>query len=149
VEINPISFPSTGDDAGKKSLMWLGDEWINMLQVVFDEAKKLDMTCDLIVGSGWPFGSESLERNERAQVMILYAEKLQGGTTYETSQFSIFKAVDPGVSEPNSARTCRLVSLKLVPDPVGSLDDAIDLSSKLNDEIIKIDVPKEIISYTL
>jgi hypothetical protein len=122
--------------------MWLGDEWINMLQVVFDEAKNLDMTCDLIVGSGWPFGSESLERNERAQVMILYAEKLQGGTTYETSQFSIFKAVDPGVSEPNSARTCRLVSLKLVPDPVGGLDDAIDLSSKLNDEIIKIDVPE-------
>ena len=61
VEINPIAFPSSGDDLGKKSLTWLGDEWINMLQVAFDEAKRLGMTCDLIVGSGWPFGAETLQ----------------------------------------------------------------------------------------
>ena len=48
VEINPISFPSTGDDLGKKSLTWLSDEWIELLQLTFAEARKLDMTCDLI-----------------------------------------------------------------------------------------------------
>jgi alpha-L-rhamnosidase len=78
VEINPISFPSTGDDLGKKSLIWLSEEWINMLLVTFEEAKKLDITCDLIVGSGWPFGSESLQGEERAQVVIINAEKLEG-----------------------------------------------------------------------
>ena len=72
VEINPISFPRTGDDMGKKSLTWLSDEWIDMLQVTFAEAKKLDMTCDLIVGSGWPFGAETLKDDERAQVVIIY-----------------------------------------------------------------------------
>ena len=42
VEINPISFPGRPDDAlGKKSLVWLSDEWIDMLGVAFDEAKKL------------------------------------------------------------------------------------------------------------
>jgi len=61
VEINPISFPSTGDDMGKKSLTWLSDEWIDMLQVTFAGAKKLDMTCDLIVGSVLPFGAETLK----------------------------------------------------------------------------------------
>lgn len=142
VEINPIAFPSTGDDMGKQSLYWLSDEWIEMLQVVFAEAKKIGLTCDLIVGSGWPFGSESLSREERAQVMILYAEPIEGGTTYETSRFNIFKTVDPGVTDPNPSRTCSIVSLKLVPDPMNSLDDAIDLSSKMNDEIIRVEVPE-------
>ena len=53
VEINPVKFPGNDtDDLGKKSLPWLSDEWIDMLKVTFDEAKSLDMTCDLIVGSG-------------------------------------------------------------------------------------------------
>ena len=144
VEINPIEFPHRieGDDLGIKSLQWLSDEWIEMLQVVFAEAKKLDMTCDLIVGSGWPFGSESLERNERAQVVILYAESVEGPTFFESSQFNLFNQVDPGVTVPNPSRTFEILSLKLVPDPMNSLNDAIDLSEKRNDEIIKVDIPK-------
>jgi len=65
VEINPVQFPSRseGDDMEKPSLRWLSDEWIRMLQVAFDETKSLGMTCDLIVGSGWPFGAEYLKRN--------------------------------------------------------------------------------------
>lgn len=142
VEINPISFPSTGDDLGKKSLKWLSDEWLDMLQLTFDEAKKLDMTCDLIVGSGWPFGAETLERNERAQVAIIYAEKFEGPIVFETSQFNIFKMVDPGVTDPCPGRTFEMLSLKLVPDPMSSLDQVIELSDKRNDQIIKIDIPE-------
>ena len=123
------------------SLYWLSDEWIEMLQVVFDEAKKLDMTCDLIVGSGWPFGSESLERDERAQVMILYAKPVEGNTKFESSRFAIFKEVDPGVTDPNPSRTAHLVSLKVVPDPMDGLKQVIDHSDKCNDEIIEIDIP--------
>ena len=142
VEINPISFPSTGDDLGIKSLTWLSDEWLDMLQLTFDEAKKLDMTCDLIVGSGWPFGAETLERNERAQVALVYAEKFEGPTVFETSQFNIFKMVDPGVTDPCPGRTFKILSLNLVPDPMSSLDQVIELSDKRNDQIIKLDIPK-------
>ncbi len=41
VEINPVEFPTRfeGDDMGKPSLKWLSDEWIDMLKMVFDEAK--------------------------------------------------------------------------------------------------------------
>ncbi len=99
VEINPIAFPSTGDDLGIKSLTWLSDEWIEMLNVVFDEAKRLDMTCDLIVGSGWPFGEETLQGEERAQVMLINAEKLNGPVTYESSQFNIFRAGDRFITQ--------------------------------------------------
>ncbi|WP_372933563.1 glycosyl hydrolase [Mariniphaga sediminis] len=141
VEINPIEFPSTGDDLGKKSLKWLSDEWIEMLQITFDEAKKLNMTCDLIVGSGWPFGAETLERNERAQVALVYAEQLEGPTQFETSRFNIFDQVDPGVSVPCPSRTFDILSLKLVPAPMSSLDQVIDLTDKLKDQIIQVDVP--------
>ena len=52
VEINPIGIAEVDNDMGKRSLTWLSDEWIEALEATFDEAKKLDMTCDLIVGSG-------------------------------------------------------------------------------------------------
>ena len=52
VEINPIAFPTYCDSLGKPSLQWLSPEWINMLKVCLDEADSLNMTCDLLVGSG-------------------------------------------------------------------------------------------------
>lgn len=142
VEINPIAFPSTGDDLGKKSLKWLSDEWIAMLQVTFDEAKRLGMTCDLIVGSGWPFGAETLQGDERAQVVLLYAEKIEGPATFEASRFHLFKSVDPSVTVPNPSRTFEILSLKLVPDPVGGLQQVTDLSVKKEEEIIRVAVPE-------
>ncbi|MDZ7633265.1 MAG: hypothetical protein U5L72_02005 [Bacteroidales bacterium] len=73
VEINPVQFPSRfeGDDLGKPSLQWLSDEWIGMLRVVFEEAASLGMTCDLIVGSGWPFGSEDIIEEERSRIVTI------------------------------------------------------------------------------
>lgn len=142
VEINPISFPSSGDDLGIKSLTWLSDEWISMLQVTFGEAEKLGMTCDLIVGSGWPFGSETLERDERAQVVMINAEKIEGPLDYEISQYHISSTVNPGVTEPYPGRTYEILSLKLVPDPMNSLEQVIDLSAQRKDEIIRVKVPE-------
>jgi hypothetical protein len=144
VEINPIEFPSRqeGDDLGIPSLRWLSREWIDMLQLSFDEARRQSMTCDLIVGSGWPFGSETLRPDERAQVMLLNAIELEGPADYEISRFTIFKGADPGVTVPYPGRTFDLISLKLVPDPVKSLDDAIDLDAKKDDELISFRIPE-------
>ena len=142
VEINPIAFPTTGDDLGKKSLRWLSDEWIDALKVTFDEAKKIGMTCDLLVGSGWPFGSEDLTPEERAQVVLVDAEKIEGPTTFEISKFTIFKTVDPGVTDVNPLRTFEIMSLKLVPNPMSGIDQAIDLSDQIGKEVISVDVPE-------
>ncbi|MDP4224631.1 MAG: glycosyl hydrolase, partial [Bacteroidota bacterium] len=80
VEINPVEFPSRfdGDDLGKPSLKWLSDEWLRMLEVVFKEAKSLGMICDLLVGSGWPFGAEYLEGEERSQIVVIGVKKIKG-----------------------------------------------------------------------
>ena len=142
VEINPVKFPGNDtDDLGKKSLPWLSDEWIDMLKVAFDEAKSLDMTCDLIVGSGWPFGAEFLTGDERADVVVNYSEKLSGPIDYEVSRDGLFCAADPAISSPFLGKKMELVSLQLVPEPFGSLDQAIDLMDKEVDGTFKFKVP--------
>lgn len=134
VEINPVGFPGGADDLGIPSIPWLSKEWIDMLKVAFDQASKLDMTCDLIVGSGWPFGGEFLQGDERGQVMVVGVEKLSGPQEYTTSVFSLLKEADPAISKPYSGRVPHLLSLQLVPKPLGSLDQVIDLSDKINEK---------------
>lgn len=144
VEINPISFPFPAhtDDMGKKSLRWLSDEWIDMLQVTFDEARKLGMTCDLIVGSGWPFGSEDLQEDERAQVAIIYAENIEGPIDYECTEYNVISPIDPGVTDVNPLRKPEIISLKLVPDPINSIDEVIDLSGQIGQDRFRFHVPE-------
>lgn len=142
VEINPISFPKRADDMGIPSVKWLSNEWMDLVKHAADDAKSLDMTSDLIVGSGWPFGSEDLKEEERAQVVLVYAEKLTGPIQFETSQFNICQAVDPGVTDKNPLRKPEILSLHLAKDPMNNLQQAQDLSSKRNDVSIVVDVPE-------
>ena len=144
VEINPIEFPVGAATLDTRPLEWLSDEWIDMLKVAFDEAEKLGMKCDLLIGSGWPFGSESLPVEDRAQVMLTLAEKLDGGTHYEVSKYHILTQLDPGVTVVNPRRSGEVVKVLLVPDPVGSLDEVIDLTEGFEGkDIISLDIPDE------
>ena len=110
VEINPIAFPTYCDSLGKASLPWLSPEWIDMLKVCFDEADSLDMTCDLLVGSGWPFGAEFLEENERAQIVVNYAEPVTGPITLTVIRDSLCTKAMPKVSSPYKGNTKELMT---------------------------------------
>ena len=57
VEINPIAFPG-GDSIGLRTLEWCSPEWCQMVKTAVDGCRERGMVCDMIVGSGWPFGSE-------------------------------------------------------------------------------------------
>ena len=144
VEINPIEFPHRieGDDLGIPSLRWLSDEWIEMLEHTFSEAKKLGIICDLIVGSGWPFGSETLKPEERAEVILLNADHIDGPCLFEKKREDLLAAIDPKVTVPFPGRTFEIISLKLVPDPLTGIEQALDISDKSNDDIIRLDVPE-------
>ncbi|MBC7615262.1 MAG: glycoside hydrolase family 2, partial [Pedobacter sp.] len=142
VEINPISFPSNTDDMGIPSVEWLSDEWIDLLKFALEEAKRLDMTCDLLAGTGFPFGAEFLEGEERAQVVVTAVKKLEGPIKTEISVFDIFKEADPATLSPYSGRKMELLELKLVPDPLINMDQIINIKSKVIDDVLKIDLPK-------
>ena len=140
VEINPIAFPTYCDSIGKVSLQWLSPEWIDMLKVCFDEADSLDMTCDLLVGSGWPFGAEFLNEDERAQIVVNYAETVTGPTTLTIIRDSICNRAMPEVSSPYKGNTKELMMLKLYPNPASSVEDGIDVWQA--DSVITIEVPE-------
>ena len=145
VEINPIKFPSRTDDMGKPSIQWLSPEWVDLLQFTLKEAAGLGLTCDLIVGSGWPFGAEWLEGEERSQVVVIGTHKLEGPLDYEVSPFELFKEADPAVTSPFPGRTMELLSVLLVPDPLDSLEQVKDLSGQLTggaNATIRISIPK-------
>ncbi len=80
------------------------------------------MTCDLIVGSGWPFGAEYLEGEERAQIVVIAVKKISGPVDYEISNSEIFREADPAISSPFPGRTMELLSLSLVPDPLTDIE---------------------------
>ena len=142
VEISPISFPSGADTLGIPALTWLSDEWIACLQTVFDETKKLGMGCDLLIGSGWPFGSESLKPEERASVLIATARPLEGGSRCEIPLAEIIREGNPAVTIVNKEMTSEPVSFLLVPDPIDRLEEAADLMPCLKDSVLAFDVPE-------
>ncbi len=127
VEINPIEFPAKRcDSLGIASLKWLSDEWLDALAATLRKAKHLGMGCDLLVGSGWPFGMETLPMEERVQVMLTYVTEIDWSNNTHNEPFvitkqQIFDAVDPKVTEPNADRQFELVDLFLVPDSVYSI----------------------------
>lgn len=142
VEINPIEFPWRCDSVGEKSLHWLGEQWLEALDVTLKEARRLDMQCDLLVGSGWPFGCEDLPMEERAQVMLTLAVEVEGGRPFMMLKDDVYKAVDPQVTTSNPDRRFELVSLTLTPDTIGALEDAKDVTGQCVGDTIRLALPK-------
>lgn len=142
IEINPIAFPGDDNSTSKQSLVWLSDEWIDLVGKVTDEAKKKNMTCDLLVGSGWPFGSENTPREKTASVMLTYAMEFDGGLPLDISRFHLLSTLDPQVSIPSLGRTAELVSLKLAPDSIWDVSQIKDITSLMTGDLLHLDLPK-------
>lgn len=144
VEINPISFPSQAPEAGIDSLTLLSDAWVDTLKTACEHARDIGLTCDLLVGSGWPFGAETLPLEETAQVVLVYALLLEGPCTETVALKTIYDATDPQVTEPNPLRRARIISMCLAPDPMEGLDGVVDLNHLLENpdtETVQVTVP--------
>lgn len=142
VEINPIKFPEFAGDMGIPSVQWLSPEWIDMLQFTFSEVKSLGLICDLLVGSGWPYGAEYLEGEERSQIMVIGVQKLEGPLDYEVSLFDLFKEADPPLYSPFSGRQMEMISVRLVPDGLNNIEEVKDLSDQIPNGVIKVRIPE-------
>ncbi len=141
VEINPIKFPGNTDDLNIKSLEWLSDEWIAMLEVALKGAKERDMYCDMIVGSGWPFGGEFLSRDDQTQMAALGTRNLAGGKTYKISKQELLDEVNPEIHSKYEDKLKDLMMIKLVPMHLQNLDECIDLTDQADSDTITVSVP--------
>jgi hypothetical protein len=141
VEINPIAFPDRTADMGLPSLEWLSPPWLDMLKFALEEAAALGLTCDLIVGSGWPFGAPWLAADERSRVRVISAIKLEGPVDYEAITGDLIKDAYPAISAPFEGRVSKLISLHLVPSPLNSLDEVTAIPVDAEKKAYRISVP--------
>ncbi|HLZ89793.1 MAG TPA: glycosyl hydrolase, partial [Puia sp.] len=114
-------------DMGIASIEWMSPAWVELLRFTLDEAASLGMTCDLIVGSGWPFGAPWLAADERSRVRVVSAIRLEGPLDYEAVVADIIKDAYPAISAPFAGRVSKLISLSLVPTPLNNLEDVKDI----------------------
>lgn len=141
VEINPIAFPERTADMGIASIDWLSPAWLELLRFTLEEAASLGMTCDLIVGSGWPFGAPWLADEERSKVRVISAIKLQGPVDHTAVIADLIKDAYPAISAPFAGRVSKLISLSLVPNPLNSLEDVVDIPIEAGKKEYRIAVP--------
>jgi len=115
VEINPIGMHEAIVDPPGRAVEWLSDEWTGLVAAVVEEAERLGLVTDLIVGTGWPFGGEFLSDEETIQGVELEVVDVQG-----PARFTRELPARDGAHH-------RLLQAQLFPREVQSLGDGRDL----------------------
>lgn len=139
VEINPVAFPKGGNPLNYKVLDWLSDEWLTILKTTLTAAKARGITCDIIVGSGWPFGGEFLREDEQIQLLALATRNLKGPKQVSLQKQDLLAETDFLMKR--RAGSMELVGLRLSSAHINEFNPGIDLNSQINNTEIIIDVP--------
>jgi hypothetical protein len=139
VEINPIAFPG-GDDLAIPSLQWLSPEWIEMVKVALKGAEERGMICDIIVGSGWPFGAETLEGDDRSQLMTLTSKKVSGGAKINFNADEIISEAKPHVNSYQGA-DFDIYAIALAPVEMTKFTEPRWLPFDPENKTLEIDIP--------
>ncbi|MGB5942928.1 MAG: glycosyl hydrolase [Leeuwenhoekiella sp.] len=149
VEINPIEANRATKEITGKELVWMSEEWIDMLVHAAQKSKDLGMITDMIVGTGWPFGGEFLEHEETCQRITPHTLSYDGNSTIELSSDELISKMiehyknDNSRSNQSENTTYELFYAYLVPtdcddiDQVLNLKDAIDENGQLSYTIEK------------
>ena len=138
VEINSIGMPIARDKSDK-SLVWMSDEWIDMVVHASKKAKDLGMITDMIAGTGWPFGGEFLQDDETSQRMVPDNILYKGGSIIEVDEASLI-ALFKEKHKKNRAQihisertVYKLSYIKLVPENCDDPDNVIDLKQRIDE----------------
>jgi hypothetical protein len=142
VEINPIKIPAEDDTMGLRAYDWLSSDWNALLKKVLEGAKERGITCDTIVGSGWPFGGEFLNRDEQIQMIAVGMRELEGPLQYSIHKAELVNEVEPDIHSRYENKEKQLFMLRLAPGYMENFDPGIDLNGKITDDIITFDVPR-------
>jgi hypothetical protein len=139
VEINPVAFPSGSSPMDYKALDWLSTEWLAVLKTTLIAAKERGIICDIIVGSGWPFGGEFLKKEEQIQLLALATTRLKGPQQFKIKRQDVLAETDFLMKR--DAGSMELYGLRLSAERLDAFSPGIDLSSQIKNSEIIIDVP--------
>ena len=140
IEINPIAFPEHADTCGYDELVLFEEQWLDMLELALKEARKRNMVCDMIVGSGWPFGGEFLEKEEQTQIMAVQTIDLVGGKSHTLSVQEILDRIEPDVYVKYDKKQKELFMLRLAPKKMNNFNEGEDVTNKIKEGKITFDV---------
>ncbi len=84
LELTPI-YGVKGDEAN--FIPYLSDTWLEMLQHVGKEARRLDMGLDMALATGWPFGGPWVDKTNSARYHSFVIFFVKGGQQLEPSLF--------------------------------------------------------------
>ncbi len=112
-----------------------------ILESALKGAKEKGIVCDMIVGSGWPFGGEFLSREDQTQMVALGTKNLAGGKTFQILKQELLDSVNPDFHSKYNGKLKELIIVKLVPLNLHKLDECIDLTDQVKQETINITVP--------
>lgn len=141
VEINPIRFPAEADPMNTRALTWMSDEWLDMLEVALRGTKERDMTCDMIVGSGWPYGGEFLSRKDQTQMVALGTRPFTGPGHIHLARQELLDSVSPHFVSPYNNVEKELFGVTLVPYRLNTTDAAQHIDDQRSDDFIEFDLP--------
>ena len=142
VEINPIKFQPAPDPTGYKEIKWLSDEWLSMVKHTVQEAKKKQIICDMIVGSGWPFGGEFLTRDEQSQVTTIEVTNLKGPGRFTFRKAEILNKVNPEFHSKYNDPLKELIMARLVPLQMKTFEAGTVIPITQNSDVLTVDVPE-------
>src|SRR5690606_24854338 len=139
VEINAVGFPKKNNPMGHQSLNWLSKEWLDVLKTTLIAAKDRGITCDIIVGSGWPFGGEFLKKEEQLQLLALGTRSLNGARRYKINKADLLADID--FLRKYKAGSIELLGLRLSAAKLDVFNPGLDLSTQIQNEELIVDVP--------
>ncbi|WP_263385035.1 glycosyl hydrolase [Granulicella arctica] len=141
VEINPIRFPAEADPMKTTALTWMSDEWVKVLEVALRGTRERGMTCDMIVGSGWPYGGEFLSREDQTQMVALGTKNLTGPGRVRLARAELLESVSHNLVSSYKDSQKELFGLRLVPSQVGAVTAGVAVDDQLHKEFIELDLP--------
>jgi len=151
VEINPIAFPHGSDPVGYEALTIFEESWLDMLEVALRGAKDRGMICDMIVGSGWPFGGEFLEKQDQSQMVTIETIDLEGDRSYDFPVEELLARVDPEIHSRNKTVYRDLLMVRLLPKTSEEFVEGEDLKKHISNEVLSFEVPegKHVLYYVV
>ena len=142
VEINSIALAGDADTMGIPDMQWLSPEWIEMVKVALKGAEERGMICDIIVGSGWPFGGEFLTKEEQTQLLTITSRKVKGVETLRINVKELLDEAAPHVHSKYEGQTMELYDIRLAPLGMETFAPATKIAFDKNAEFIQITIPE-------
>ncbi len=126
VEINPIKWNDNANPIDIPQLQWGTEPWLEVVETAVKGAKERGMVCDMIVGSGWPYGGEFVPMEERSQIIVLGTKNLDPHQNYSFTR----KELEDSVTPPSNFKDkqSELFLLRLAPTQMDSFTAGTDLN---------------------